>query len=42
MLAIVLLHFRLVNKPKKAVAIITTKIITPIDQGNTLGDLYDP
>lgn len=28
--------------PKNAITIINTRIITPMDQGNTRGDLYDP
>jgi hypothetical protein len=28
--------------PKKAIAIINTNMITPIDHGNVRGDLYDP
>jgi hypothetical protein len=32
-------HFGLFNKPRKAIAIIRTKITTPIDQTNILGDL---
>lgn len=35
-------HIRQVILPKKAVAIINTKIITPIDHSSIRGDRYDP
>lgn len=35
-------RFHFGPKPRKAIAIISTRMITPIDHSRIRGDLYDP